>query len=984
MISIIGKSFYLRGGVVLLAFMLMGIYAQATHLRAGNIIATRLNCNSRTFQITITVYTKSIGATAFFGGNEIRDGDILDFGDNTANSRVLVPQVGPDNTPSGSNFSSTYEVIDAVEGIARATFTITHTYLGPDQYTISYREPNRNGGVLNMDNSLDTPFYLETVIDLDPFYGCSNTPNLLVPPIDQACIGQKWTHNPGAYDPDGDSLSFAFVIPFQDVEVPVLNYKDPNNEKFYTDFTKGNELKSNTPTFHIDAIAGTITWDAPGDKGVGEYNIAFVIKEWRKIKGVWYEIGFVRRDMQIIVKECENNRPDLEIPNDTCVVAGTILDATIFGLDPDNDNVKIEAFSEIFNFSPLQYPATYTPNPPVFQPSDPKKAELKLHWETQCLHIKDQPYVVVFKITDPGSGNDPSLATFKTWFIKVVGPAPEWKEPILDLSKRETKLEWSPYFCGQVADSMQIWRRVGDFPFEPDNCQTGMPNYLGYKRIANVLIKNGNTPVTTYTDNNNGKGLAPGARYCYRLVAVFPEPRGGESYVSLDTCVGPILADVPVITNVSVEKTSETLGEIQIRWQKPFDANPGQFPPPYKYDVWKAIGFTRNSDSTKVATMLNDTTFIDSSLNTFNNVYNYSISCYASDGKFVGTSAAASSVRLETKSQVKKIELNWSAFVPWSNVIAQYPNHVLYRGAEGTDPADFDSLASIDVTTNGFTYTDEGLDDNTVYCYRVKTRGGYGNPKIKTPLENFSQVICAQPGDSIPPCKALTPVRLNFIDCEDYRMNDKDCDRQTFINTIFWNKPKDAECRNDISSYNVYAASKVGDVFTFIINIKDTIYKDENLSSFAKCYKVAAVDRSGNEGELSDALCIDNCPYYELPNVFTPNDDDLNDEFSAYSGRAYANCGETHCIPIEVAKKCARFVLRVKAKIYNRWGKEVYSYEGQISDDVKNIYIDWKGIDNNGNELASAVYYYVAEVTFDTVDPDQAVKTFKGWVHLLN
>ncbi len=971
--------------------MLMCSAAQATHLRAGDIVATRDNCNSRTFKITITVYTDTKGGSVLFGGKSFADGDILDFGTGNLSDRILVPEVGPGKTPSGLNFSTTYTEIDALKGIARATFTITYTYGAPGSYLISYREPNRNDKVLNMDRSVDTPFYLETQVVIDPFLGCDNTPNLLVPPIDEACSGVAWSHNPGAYDPDGDRLRYALVVPFQDVDEEVFNYVDPNNAGLYADFSTGNELNNGRPTFKIDSISGTITWDAPGN--VGQYNIAFEVREWREIKGKgWVQIGFVRRDMQIIVKDCDNERPDLEIPNDTCVVAGTVLDATIFGLDTDNDKVKIEAFSDIFNFSAAQSPATYSPKPPVFQSLDPllgNKAIFTFQWNTTCAHVREQPYLVVFKITDDGQ---PNLSTFKTWFIKVVGPAPEWKEPILDLSKRQTKLEWSPYFC-QVADSMQIWRRVGEFPFEPDNCQTGMPDYLGYEKIATVLIKNGNVPVTTYTDNNKGNGLAPGAQYCYRLVAVFPLPRGGESYVSKDTCVGPILADVPVITNVSVEKTNTSGGEILVRWQKPFDADPIQFPPPYRYEVYRAAGFVRGADSTNVTSLgvfVNDTTFIDKGLNTKENIYNYSITGYSSTNGLLGTSAAASSVWLETNSEVKKIILNWSAFVPWSNLIAQYPTHQLYRGDEGEAPEDFDLIANVDVTGTGFTYTDEGqhngipLEDNKVYCYRVKTRGGYGNPKIKTPLDNFSQVICAQPGDSIPPSCTVTPLRLGFIDCEDYRSKEENCNRSSFVNTIFWNKPTDTECRSDISSYNIYAAEKVGGTFTKIANQTDTIFRHEGLLSFAFCYKIAAVDRSENVGELSEALCIDNCPYYELPNVFTPNGDKKNEKFSAYSTRDFPCVeGQACFIEQELLEKCARFVLRVNARIYNRWGQEVYTYQGQISDEIKTIYIDWNGIDNNGKELPSAVYYYVAEVTFNSVDPAKEVKNFKGWLHLI-
>ncbi len=971
----------LKSVIALLVLMLINVGVYATHLRAGDIVAVRDNCNSRVFIITITVYVDTESSVTF-GGTKLSEGDLLNFGDGKPS--VFVPQIGAGNTPSGIGFSSTYTVIDADLKIARATYTIYHDYPGPGTYKISYREPNRNAGVLNMDQSVNTQFYLETIVNLDPFIGCSNTPNLLVPPIDRACVGSAWTHNPGAYDPDGDSLSYGLVTPNQETSQNVFNYRNPNSAEFYFNFQEGNEEQNATPKFFQDPVSGTITWNAPGK--AGEYNIAFEIREWRKLRdGVWKQIGFVRRDMQIIVKDCDNKRPDLKIPNDTCIVAGTVLNAKIFGLDPDNDNVKIEAFSEIFNFSDAQSPATYTPNPPTFQPSTP--ATLFFQWKTDCSHVKDQAYQVTFKITDQPASGGVSLATFKTWFITVVGPAPEWKKPILDLNKRETKLEWSPYFC-QNAETMQVWRRVGKFPFEPDNCQTGMPEFLGYELIKTLPIKTGNTPVTTYTDNNDGNGLDPGAKYCYRLVAIFPLPKGGESYVSKDTCVGPILADVPVITNVSVPKTDISTGEILVRWQKPFDANMVQFPPPYRYEIYRAVGFARGNDSTNVTALgvfINDTTFIDKGLNTEENSYNYSITGFSSTDGLLGTSAAASSVRLEAKSQNKKIELNWSAFVPWSNVIPNYP-HELFRGNEGDAPEDFTLIKEVEVRNDGFTFIDEDVEDNKVYCYRVKTKGGYGNPKIATPLENFSQIICAQPGDSIPPCQLLPPLRstLNFIDCNDYRAKDTQCNQSSFSNTIFWNKPTDAECRSDVSSYNVYAASKLGDTtFIQIANVKDTFYVDPNLLSFARCYKISAVDRSQNEGEKSDALCIDNCPYYELPNVFTPNGDNFNEEFSAYSARDFANCGEVNCIPIEIAEKCARFVISVKAKIYNRWGKEVYNYEGHISDEINTIYIDWNGKDTKGNELSPAVYYYVAEVTFDSVDPAKAVKTFKGWVHLL-
>jgi len=949
------------------------IHSNATHLRAGEIVATRVNCNSLTFIITITVYTNTKNTTVLFGGDQ----DILNFGDGET---MLVPET-----------ANTIRLdLNSDGSVATASFTVSHTYPGNGTYTISYKEPNRNEGVLNMDASVNTTFYLETVVSLNPFLGCNNTPRLLIAPIDQACSGVAFSHNPGAYDPDGDSISFAMAIPYSDRNTEVINYKNPNDPEFYSggNYGTSNEAGTDPPTFMIDPVTGTITWDAPG--AVGEYNIAFHIIEWRKKDGIWYQVGYVRRDMQIITGDCDNDRPDLILPADTCVVAGTILNVTIEGIDPNDDDVKIEAFSEIFNLPLAQSPAKYSPVPTVDQ-FRPSPAITTFQWNTQCLHVKDQPYQVVFKITDKPD-NGPRLVTFKTWFIKVVGPEPVWNDITLDLAKRQTNLEWDPYFC-QGAASMQVWRRVDGSPFEPDNCQTGMPDFLGYDLIDVVGIKDANNvPITTYTDTNGGKGLAAGAKYCYRLVAVFPLPKGGESYVSKDTCVGPILADVPIITHVTVDKTDIAVGEITIRWREPFDADPLQFPPPYHYKVWRAVGFARGQDSLDVTPpgSYTNLSMVDTELNTEENVYNYSVTAYTADETPVGTSAAASSVRLDAKSQVKKIELTWSAFVPWSNVIPTFPNkHVIYRGPEGATEDQLVQIAEVDVTTGGFIYVDEGqsngvpLVDNQVYCYRVMTRGGYGNPEIDQPLENFSQIMCAQPGDTIPPCKLEPPLRstLDYVDCNDYY--EKYCEKDNYSNVIFWSRSPDGNCRNDIRGYNVYAASRKGEEFSLIAeNVRDTFYIDNNLLSFARCYKVAAVDRSGNIGELSDELCIDNCPYYELPNVFTPNEDDRNDFFSAYSLRDF-ECEDCPKIPDHIRMKCARFVQSVTFTVYNRWGQEVYDYSGRIGDETNTIYIDWNGKDENGADLASAVYYYVAEVTFDSVDPENQTKKIKGWVHLV-
>lgn len=956
-----------------LVFLLPEV-VQATHLRAGNILMTLLDCETRRYRIRVEVYTNTTNTNVLFGGEQ----DYLDFGDRTG--RMLVPEIGPNPGTPPAGISWGYSTDGLPAGTARAYFEIDHIFAGPGTYTVSYVEPNRNAGVVNMDQSVNTTFYLETQVVIDPFFGCSSPAILEVPPVDRACTTVAWFHNPGAKDLDGDRLSYQMVVPFRDRATTVLNYQDPNAAKFYPDFNNGQEPRPGgnppwgAPQFGIDAVDGTVTWNAPGT--AGEYNIAFIVIDWRLINGQWRQMGFVRRDMQILVEECDNKRPELIIPEDICVTAGTTIEETIKGTDPDGDRIKITAFSETLDFPAQQSPATLTPEN-VFQPSP---GQVVYRWATDCEHVRQQPYTVNFKVED-----EKGLVNYKTWRITVVGPAPIWNDAKLNTATQTATIKWDRYLC-QNAELIEVWRKVDSTTYRPDNCDTGMPPGLGYERIATVPARIPPSQLTgQYVDNNDGKGLAPGAMYCYRLVAVYPLPQGGESYVTRDTCVGPIPADVPIITNVSVESTSAQDGLVRVSWKRPFDLDPVAYPKEtLKYELYRATGFNRVGDSTLVATLLGDTTYLDGGLNTEVSVFNYSVVAYnghGPDAEMIGASEVASSVRLGSSSQKDQITLDWRAEVPWSNQIEAHPYHYIFRGGENDTDAQFVLVDSVNATESGFQFVDTELESGRTYCYRILTNGGYGNPKkIPEPLENFSQRICVQPGDSIPPCKPLLALETQGCEGRDPLSL---CLPATgsFSNIISWSRSEADECQSDIVRYYVYRGSYNGEYIRIdSLDATTTTFQDNGLSSLAWCYRVSAVDFSGNESEMSDAVCNDNCPAYTLPNVFSPNGDEFNPVFRAYN---YKDCnGETGPCPEYVIEGCARFVKSVRFNVYNRWGRQVYTYEADVAND-ESIYIDWDGKDKNGSLLPSAVYYYVAEVTFDVLKPDDAVKKFKGWVHLL-
>ncbi|HEU5290813.1 MAG TPA: hypothetical protein VFU05_09240 [Cyclobacteriaceae bacterium] len=660
-------------------------------------------------------------------------------------------------------------------------------------------------------------------------------------------------------------------------------------------------------------------------------------------------------------------------------MAGTVLKTTIFGTDKENHQVKMEAFSELFEFSSATK-ATVQPFPAIFQPSNPP-AQLKFNWNTECDHVKDQPYQVIFKITDDPSVGPP-LTNFETWRINVVGPAPVLQSPTVDFAKRHVNLSWDSYQC-QNADIMQVWRKVDESSFTPGLCETGMPESLGYTLIATVPISN-----TSYLDTNGGKGLSVGAKYCYRVVAIFPLPRGGESYVSDEVCIDPIKADAPVITHVTVDKTGTNDGEITVRWTPAFDIDPVQFPGPKQYVLQRVSGETYINESPQ----FDGTSFTVSGLNTRDRQYFFRVVLYsgtASNAALqpIDTSSLASSVWLDLDPQKGKIDLNWRADVPWSIQLQDFPTHDVFRGPESPG-SNLILIESVNVIQNGLNYSDQGkfapgdtLNGTLKYCYRVLTRGGYGNPAIDEPLINYSQINCAQSSiEKVMPC---TPAIEPFVSsCEDFGKN-YGCDASNFTNIVRWSVP----CKQDVISYNLYVASSAEGTYTLLAsNIIDTVYEDKNLSSLARCYKVTSVNRSNNESELSEPVCNDNCPYYELPNVFSPGNVDgknCNELFSAFG--VTLNLGENPgCLEADTDQsRCARFVQQVDFTVYNRWGIRVYHYIGRRGDDNNNIYINWNGRDEKGSELATAVYYYKAEVTMDVMNPAEKVKLIKGWVHLV-
>lgn len=779
---------------LLLSFLITAIAAvHATHMRAGEI--TFKYISDLTYEFTITTYVYS-PSEADRPELEIKWGD----GKSEIVKRAKRVELGND--------------------ISYCIYTAQHTFPGVATYTVSLEDPNRNEGVINIPYSVDVPFYIETQILINPAIKENSSPILLNPPIDYACIEAPFIHNPGAFDADGDSLSYK-IVPCRGEEgkiIPGYRYPDASS------------------SFSIDSITGDLFWDSP--KLQGEYNMAIIIEEWRF--GV--KISSVIRDLQVNVLVCENDPPEVNAVKDTCVVAGTLIKFNVTATDQNFDSVTVSATGGPFRLK----------NPAIFSTKTGYKfVQSEFEWTTTCEHIRKNPYQVFFKAMDDGYLI--SLSDFSTLNISVIAPAPTGFTATPQ--GNNINLTWDLSTCSN-AKGYKIYRRENSYGQTPSLCETGVPAYTGYKKITDIK----NVSTTSFTDKNNGEGLMPGVTYCYVIIAYFDD--GAESIMSQEVCAKLIL-NMPIITHVSVNTTSPTNGSILLRWAAPLTINKDSLKGTYKYLIFRSSGQNSNSFVLIDSTMaIADTIYTDTLLNTESETYKYRIVLLHDTLAVVtteGTSRNASSLHISARTSDNLIQLSWEPQTPWINT-----SYVIYRKIPGATT--FDSIA----ITDQLSYTDIGLQNNQTYCYFIYSIGAYPATEIMQPLINYSQELCAVPIDNIAPCPP--PVRV-LSDCKKI-VNTISWTLPKYI----------CSNASDVAGYKIYFGTAASDSYSLIAEVKhplDTVFIHTITGSIAGCYTISVIDSTGNESIRSDEVCvdIDGCNLYRLPDAFTPNGDGVNDLF---------------------------------------------------------------------------------------------------------
>ena len=264
-------------------------------------------------------------------------------------------------------------------GVKLNEYVTNHTYAANGSYLLSMEDPNRNPGILNIPQSVDVPFYIESMLIVGNTSSLNNSIFTLAPNILTAVQNQVFVHTVAAWDPDEDNLTFELVScrGAQGTEIP--GYTLPNG-------------------LSISELSGELTWHVPTQ--VGEYNFAVKIKEWRN--GVL--VGYSTYDFQVDVIEGPDDGGGFLVydgwPTDQSGNPAMVVDANEqvefdigyfrYGADVELDLITESAVTSAASFS--EY----------FTASD--SVASTFNWTPSISDKRCAPYILAFRGTDTITG----------------------------------------------------------------------------------------------------------------------------------------------------------------------------------------------------------------------------------------------------------------------------------------------------------------------------------------------------------------------------------------------------------------------------------------------------------------------------------------------------------------------------------------------------------------------------------------------------
>lgn len=416
--------------ISLIALVLSFLDLNGTHLVGGFMSYRYLGTNGsfHNYRVTLYVYRdcsrsdpvpfdKEISVCIYDGNSFYKDVTI-----NLIRERDVAP-LGSTNCPEATSAC-------LKQGFYEGNVAVRNSNNG---FHIRWERCCRNTQVNLTDGSDGDPNQGQTYYAFIPPTSIRNSsPFFTDTPVPFICLGDTTNVSMFASDPDGDSLVYRFVTPWQGASTsdPILetcdqNYFQSGNVIYKAGYNTAQPFGSSGLAL-IDRSSGITTYLS---RQLGRFAVCVEVLEYRNGR----LLSAVRLDLQVLVINCKpNNRPNLSFEGGVStynIEVGEQLCRNIIGTDPDaNQNVTVRANGDILdgtnNYTGPR--ATLTPNPAIGL----RTATTRLCWKPDCNQARTDPYLVLAGATDNGcpfKSQKQTLRIFVRPFVPnefIVGPNP--------------------------------------------------------------------------------------------------------------------------------------------------------------------------------------------------------------------------------------------------------------------------------------------------------------------------------------------------------------------------------------------------------------------------------------------------------------------------------------------------------------------------------------------------------------------------------
>lgn len=412
--------------ITLFALLLCGLglpRVQATHLIGGymsyEFLRTEAN-NDKTFKISLTLFRDIENSTVDF--DQIQIGVYLNNAERTRNQIITTDVLKRQLVRPPGNEECDYYSNKRIEMGYYETVVTLAPY--PQGYHIYFVRCCRNFQDNLVDNGTE-PTQGQTYYCFIPNPALENSsPFFSGIPSPYMCNNDSNTFLNRAIDPDGDSLVYRIVHPYQggaigqNASAPVPPSKLPlpietvvyRNNFDYT-FPFG---KDGVSTVNKSTGLTTLLATKPGS-----YVIAIEVEEYRN--GML--LSRVRLDMQILVLDCPPNKKPKgsnERGKYMEIEAGEPLCIKVQGVDPDDNppqNVTVFGTGDILTGQNGFKPPLATMKTVKAQ----KQAQTELCWTPDCDQARDEPYTVSFTFRDDGCPSKQEIYDIQIKVNKFIG-----------------------------------------------------------------------------------------------------------------------------------------------------------------------------------------------------------------------------------------------------------------------------------------------------------------------------------------------------------------------------------------------------------------------------------------------------------------------------------------------------------------------------------------------------------------------------------